>query len=334
MLRKLSIVLFISVLLAGGFLSFPHARAQLDIESGDISFDINPEVPKPNETVTINIGSYVVSLDTFYIEWYQNDVLQLAGFGEKQFNFTSGQVGETVVIEVRIKEDEKSEPLFVKRVVSKPGAIDALWQAIDSYTPPFYKGKALPSSEGIIKVSVIPSFRVGIKNVSPKNVIYEWKKNFELIPEKSGYGKNTLSFKQSYLNSEEKISVTATEVTENGTAKANLSFKPYNPKIVFYEKDPLLGITFNKGISESTELTKNDKTIIAAPYFVNPEDQNNDDLVYTWSLNGSELSTPEIKNQIVLRGTNEPGTAILKLAIESVSKLFLSVTKQIELNLR
>lgn len=324
-----SMILFFGV----AFVVTPHTSAQVNIEPSDIFLEINPEVPEPGQTVRVKMGSYVFSIDELYTEWQENGVTKLAGFGEKTFQFGAGKIGETKVITLIVKNEPTGNVIYKKQIVSKPSGLDILWQASDSYTPPFYKGKALPTSEGIVKIIALPTFQVGTQSISPKNVIYNWKRNFEPVTQASGYGKNVISIKQSYLQDEETISVVANEPTEGGTAKGSLLVKPFDPKIIFYKKDPLLGIDFHNGINSSTSLSTDDTTLVAIPYFMSPKNILDPDLSYTWKLNDSEISTPAIKNQIVLRGTQDPGVATLDLAIESAKKLFLSVKNQISLNL-
>lgn len=308
--------------------------AQTNIEPDDLFFTINPEDPEPGQTVYVALNSYVFSVDELYIEWLENNTIKLAGIGQKKFQFKAGNIGETKLVTLTVRQEQGGDVIFRKNIVSKPAGLDILWQAVDSYTPPFYKGKALPPNEGIVKIIALPDFQVGTKTVAPKDVIYNWKRNFQLVNQASGYGRNTISIKQSFLVDEEKINVTANEPKEGATAKGALTIKPYNPKIVFYKKDPLFGVDFNNGITTETTLSKSDTTILAIPYFVSPRNVLDTDLEYTWKLNSKEISTPRIKNQIVLRGSSEPGVASLELTIESAKKLFLTVKKQLTLNLQ
>jgi len=43
-----------------------------------------------------------------------------------------------------------------KEIVIEPAQLDILWESTDSYVPPFYEGKALPSIESTIKVVALP----------------------------------------------------------------------------------------------------------------------------------------------------------------------------------
>ncbi len=300
-MMKKSLMFLISgiILCSVAFLTVSSTQAQVNIEPSDIFLRITPEVPEPGQSVKISMGSYVFSIDELYMEWQENNVTKLTGFGEKNFQFNAGAVGETKVVTVIIRNEKDGNVIYRKQIVSKPSGLDILWQATDSYTPPFYKGKALPSTESIVKIIALPTFQTGTQIVSPKNVIYNWKRNFEPVTAASGYGKNIISIKQSYLTDQERISVVANEPTEGGTAQASLLVKPFDPKIVFYRKDPLLGIDFHNGIDKEMQLSTDDTTLVAMPYFVSPKNILDPDLSYVWKLNDTEISTPAIKNQIV-----------------------------------
>ncbi len=330
MLKK-SVVLLLLITLFS--LNVPILRAQTRIEPTDLFFDIFPEVPEPGQIVKVKLGSYVFSVDELYTEWTEDGVLKLAGVGEKAFQFNAGNIGETKLITLIVKDTPNGTIVFKKNIVSKPSGLDLLWQATDSFVPPFYKGKALPSSEGIVTVIALPHFQTGTQIVPAKNVIYTWKRNHQPVNQASGYGKNSISIKQSFLVEEEKLSVVAHEPTEGGTALGSLTIKPYTPKILFYKKDPLLGIDFSNGINTTTSLGAKDTTVVAMPYFISPKNILDTDLAYAWKLNDSEITTPPIQNQLVLRGTSEPGTATLELNIESAKKLFLTAKNKITLEL-
>ncbi len=330
---KRCIVVIIFVCIAMFSLHSSLTMAQTAIEPGDLFFEISPEVPEPGQLVKVKLNSYVFSVDELYIEWQEDGKIRLAGTGEKTFQFSAGNIGETKLVTLIVRPQAGGNIIFRKDIVSKPSGMDILWMAVDSYTPPFYKGKALPTSEGVVKIMALPNFQVGTKSVEPKNVIYNWKRNYEPITKASGYGRNIISIKQSFLVDEEKMTVVANEPTEGGVAKGTLTIKPYNPKIVFYKKDPLLGIDYNHGMTESMQLGATDTTLVATPYFISPRNVLDPDLLYTWKLNDSTISTPSVKNQIVLRGTTDGGAASLELAIESAKKLFLETKKKIILEL-
>jgi hypothetical protein len=92
-----------------------------------------------------------------------------------------------------------------KEVILAPQDAAILWEAVDSYAPPFYEGKKLPSPESIVRIASIPNF-LGIKqSSSTKNAVYVWSRNKSVIPDAGGYGKilflfNTTAFDQVNLS--------------------------------------------------------------------------------------------------------------------------------------
>lgn len=303
---------------------FSPVSAQTDFSNNDISIETIPEIPGPYEDVQVKLISYSYNLDQLNITWLEDGKVGLTGTGEKNFSFISPGLGQTRTVEVRITLPDGE--LFSRKIITKPSNVDLLWQGVDAYTPPFYRGKALPTSEGVLRVVAMTSF--------PNNKsVYSWRRNYNAVQDASGYGKNSFTFKNSYLNKIENISVTSNNTEDGSVAQKNIALSLFTPKIIFYEKDPLLGILYNKGITDSVSVGKSDKTLVAEPYFVSPRDPLATDLLYTWKINTKEIDNPDQPNTIVIRSGNESGTAKIDLSIESISKLFLNVKKSLSVNL-
>jgi len=81
--------------------------------------------------------------------------------------------------------------------------VDILWQG-ETYTPPFYKGRALWSSQSRITFLAIPH-GAGIGN--PANLTYRWTQNGTVLGNINGIGKNTLSFTDSVLSKPQTIKI-------------------------------------------------------------------------------------------------------------------------------
>lgn len=315
--------IFLALLLSS-FLCFSYVSAQTDFSGNDISIETIPEIPGPYEDVHVKLISYSYNLDQLNITWIEDGKTGLTGIGEKNFIFTSPGLGGLKTVEVKVILPNGE--LFDKKIITKPSDVDLLWQGVDAYTPPFYRGKALPSSEGILRVVAMTSF-------ANNKSVYSWRRNYNAVQDASGYGKNSFTFRNSYLNKVENISVTSTNTDDGSVAQKSIGLSLYTPKIIFYEKDPLLGILYNKGITDSVSVGKSDKTLVAEPYFVSPHDPLSTDLLYTWKINGKEIDNPDQPNTIVIRSGNQSGTAKIDISIESISKLFLSVKKSLTVNL-
>src|SRR5688572_16598777 len=85
----------------------------------------------------------------------------------------------------------------------KAQEVDLLWQA-ETYTLPFYKGKALWSKESRVKLLAIPR-GPGVGN--PLNLTYKWTKNGTVLGNINGVGKNTIAFTDSIISRPQTIQV-------------------------------------------------------------------------------------------------------------------------------
>src|SRR3989339_257812 len=109
--------------------------------STDILVDIVPPNPAPNENVTINLKSYAYDLNSVLISWSINGKVSASGIGKKSFSTVAGKAGEekNVVVTISLPDGTTDTKITIK-----PSVMVLLWQANDSFVPPFYKGKTQP----------------------------------------------------------------------------------------------------------------------------------------------------------------------------------------------
>ncbi len=193
----------------------------------------------------------------------------------------------------------------------------------DTYTPPFYKGKALHSYNGSFKVIALPEFiDMSGKIIDPKELIYSWSKNGNVVADSSGYGKSTfISSQTSYLREGEDITVEVSAPRDNIVAQRNITIKPTVPKIIFYENSPLHGVVYEKSLSGSFGLKNEEISIIAEPFFFSIPSRNSSNLETTWKLNGSTVYNSQNKTDITLRKVGDTGASNLGITIQNKAKL-------------
>src|SRR3989338_2221189 len=134
-----------------------------------ITFSTTPKTPGANESVLVTMNSYAVNLGTANITWYVNKEPIKNGTAETSLTLRTGDFGEKVTIDVVIIT---TEGLTVnKQFIIAPAEVDMLWEA-QTYTPPFYKGKALPTYKSLVRVIAIPRFNSVTS--SPAKYFYKW----------------------------------------------------------------------------------------------------------------------------------------------------------------
>ncbi len=323
-LGKLKIV-FLLALIFSPFFSFAQLRV------GDVVLTISPENPKEGEQITATLTSYATNLNVAYISWLTNDSLVTEGVGKKIFYFNAGDLNTDINLTARINTTEGDT--ILKTITISPTEIDLLWEATDSYVPPFYKGKALIAQEGTYKVVAIPNvYSLGGK-INPLNLSYTWVRDGTVSQNYSGWGKNYYIFKNSYLEKENEIEVSAVDILGKVKPVGKTTLETFTPKVIFYKKNPEFGLDLSKGIQNNYNLDKEGETLVAVPYFFSPKNLNKDELKFEWTIDEDRISTPTNKNEISLKGEEgNSGTSVIKLLIKNTKTLFQELETSINVN--
>lgn len=301
------------------------------VSPDSISVNLTPENPAPNENVTITLTSYVSNLDSVLISWFVNEKKSSSQIGEKSFSVSAPGAGlETTVRVIVSLPDGQIE----KRIIIKPSVMVLLWQAIDSYVPPFYRGKAMPTLDSEIKVVALPEIRNKTGAVNPKNMTYAWKLNYNNEVGGSGYGKSFFTYINDYLENGDNIEVIASTIDGQSSLRASIDISATQPQISFYKNDIKLGILWEQALSDGHKIQGDEiETIIAEPYFISPKEIWSPRLLWNWSINDTKIEILGFRqDSIPLKvESGVSGVSRLKLEIENQNQLLETVSKEINI---
>lgn len=161
-------------------------------------------------------------------------------------------------------------------------SVTLLWEA-SSYTPPFYKGKALYGTGVRVTILAYPSASLG----NPDALTYTWKKNGTVDGAQSGIGK------RSFVLYEEMFSDSPLIIVEvsNGTKKefGALRIQQESPFVLFYENRPLEGVALEQSLPNNITKEIGTFTLEAYPYFFSGTSRMSDSLTYSWSVNNKHI---------------------------------------------
>jgi len=323
---------FILSILVLGIINIPCfslAENQIDVTDGDINVSINPSNPIPYENITITISSYSTDLNKASISWQSENNTPLSGIGKTSYTIKAGAADISIPITININPVGGTNTI-TKQIYITPSEMDIMWEAVDGYTPPFYKGKSLPTSGSLIKVVAIPSSNT-IKTGSG-SITYTWKNSDSVVEDASGYNKNYYTFKNSLFDNTNNISVTASSVSGNYNAEKDIEIPVYKPKIVFYKKSPTEGIVYDNALTDNSFMSEDEMTIVAEPYFISLKGNENK-FLYTWQINGKNIDTPQKRTELTIRPSTRGGYAKIGLTMENLSELFQKVSGQLKLEL-
>ena len=330
MLKRASLIL--SVL---AVVFFPCARLVHAQASSEISVSVSPTNPGPNEAVTVSLTSYSFNLQTAQINWTATGQPSSSGIGVSNYTIMTKGLGTSTTVNVTIIP--VGSIAIQESLVITPMTVDMLWEATDSIVPPFYEGKAMPTSESVVKFVAIPQIKgANGSYLPPSGFVYNWSENYTADAANSGYGVNSYQAFMDYLNPDKYMSVDVSNSDGTVATSGNITLSPVDPKIEWYAASPLYGPLFNHALDGSYTVVGNDTSLMAEPYFFSPGTPLSRDLAYTWKLNDAAIDTPSIPNTLFLHRdtTTETGTATLSVEINNASKLFQDLTSNLTLNLQ
>ncbi len=277
---------------------------------------ITPQYPEPNQTVNVHLENYAYNLNTLEVVWSLNGVEQKRGIGEKDFQFTVGALGTPSTVSV-------STSAFSGSVQVVPTSMDIIWQA-QTYTPPFYKGRALYTYQSDVEFIAIPAI-VGTNGalMDPKTLVYTWTRNGTVIGAASGYGKNVFKTSSGVLARALTIQVDATTPDNSIKTTRTIELGGISPEIVLYENHPLYGMLYNTALPETFNLSTKEIAVSAVPYFFGVARRDAPTLSYEWKMNGSTIANQANPASLVLRQPEGSGggDASISLSIQDIQNM-------------
>lgn len=310
------------------FLILPTHIIRAQIFS-DTFLQITPQNPRSREEVAVEIKTSQIDLNRAQISWFVNDTPVHSGIGESGIRFVTGSVGISIRVTASIETFNGNN--LTRSITIRPSEVDILWNPI-SYTPPFYKGKALSSSAGLVILSAIPNI-VGKngKRIDSGDLIYTWRERGVVLGNASGFGKQQIILENGHV-SQRPLSVSVTVTSFDGflESKQNINIPIHEPQIVFYKKHPLEGTLYEQALDNSFALQDEELVIRAEPFFFSLDDVINNLLRYRWKINDRDISIPlnEQGNEVTIRREgDESGVAKISIEIANFNTPFRVLQK-------
>jgi len=292
--------------------------------SQSVEVKVTPEYPGPNEDVTIDIVSYQTDLQRAKITWESGGKVLSSGFGVVKQSIRTKNVGEKISLAITIRT---YEGLYITKSVSVlPLDLEMQWEA-STYTPPFYRGKALPSPRSEIKVVALPNFTdANKKRVSDKDLVYVWRAQNGTILNQ-GYGKNfAYTLAPDGVGFERPVDVEVSSLNNALRAKKRFFITSFSPMIQLYEDNPLLGIVYDQTLKQEVVLLNDEIAVRGEPFFFSRAQKDTGKLTYQWAQNGkrvgNETESGIIFRQEVDQESEADNSSRIDLSIKNLENVF------------
>lgn len=251
-----------------------------EIGGGDVGIVSNPRHPAPLSEVRLSLNDYNTSTIGASTYWFVDGVELVDMRNERSITLTSGALGEETVVRAEMRS--ATLPTISMTHTIRPIEIDIILEA-DTYTPNFYKGRALPTPESSVRAFAYVHTGDG---TSPDALAYKWKFGETVLSGGPVKGKYQVDITVPRLNGG-RLSV------EVYTAEGELIGTEYvvvgsvKPLLLFYEYSPLHGL-IQKTSSDTLTVSAPNTTLYAEPYFLNTQNITND-ATFTWKVRGREV---------------------------------------------
>jgi hypothetical protein len=293
-----------------------------------------PSIPKPGETVSVQITAYSTDLNKAKITWTLDGKVITSQTGATTFKFLAPQSGKVSTLVITIEKEGGGT--LTKTIVVSPADVDLIYEA-QTYAPPFYKGKKRFTSEAVIKFIAVPNFVTSKGNKVPvSDLVYTWKVNGSVQQSVSGYGKNVFSAKGTLIERPTQVTVEVSAINSTLKASQTINYRSSAPEVVLYENNPILGVVYEKAIQGSFNLDRPQVDFEAVPYFFSGNYKDSSSISYAWSLNGTAITSKGInENYLVLRNDkNEEGKALINVGVQHGSNMLQNAQSMLELNFK
>lgn len=186
-----------------------------------------------------------------------------------------------------------------------------------SSAPPLYPGKPLVPLGGSVRVVAVADLRTaaGVQ-LDPNTLSYTWVVDGTEEVGASGTGKRVLIVASplQYRSGTVEVTVRSPDGLKSGMASLNLASA--DPVMRIYERDPLMGVRFDKALGDTYTLTGSEASLYAAPFSFPTALRAP---LLSWYVNGTLAQTG---NLVTLRPTGQGrGTASVSVTGASSGSL-------------
>lgn len=284
---------------------------------GENAFDVtlSPLYPSPHSSVRLSFLSSSLDLTNATIDASVNKKSIYSG-SVAPVTIPLGEAGVPVTVSLTLTTNGTH---YTQTTVVVPEDVSLIAEPVAS-VPPLYPGKPRVPLEGSVRVVAIAGFKDrGGKEFDPATLSYAWTVDGTTIANGSGIGHTSLLVASPLQYRTREVSVVVTTQDGSLIGGDSLSLTGEEPTIRLYEQDALLGLRFDRALTDSYTLTATEATLYAAPFsfpLVKGPPQ------IQWTLNGEAAQTG---STITMRpsGTGQ-GTASLSVTASGGDTLSVS----------
>lgn len=295
-----------------------------------LTLDARPASPAPNAPVRLDVKSDTLDLSRSAITWTVNGNEFADGVGLQGIDIRTGPLGSETIVEASV---EGADGVVSASRTFRPTEVDLLWES-DAYTPPFFRGRSLPSAGSTLTLHALARFTRGVESTPSSEITYSWSADGVVLPSLSGRGKSSVQIPGPSLYGSKRISVGAASADGGLTGEASVIISSVEPVLRLYMNHPLFGVLYNRALGSNTAIADSEMTFIVAPLYApaHPQDRA---FQYAWRVDGTAIEADrEDPAQITLSSEREGGGATITLSLTHATNWYLDAAGEWGMTLR
>lgn len=315
-----------ATVLAALFIALPvYAQFDAGVFGTNISIALSPQYPAPLQSVHLTVNAAGIDLTESTIVWRAGGKVIAQGTGKNSADIIAGPLGSETAIGVSVTASDGSQ--YGAQAIVAPTQLDLL-AGSDSYTPPFYLGRALPSAGTNLILQALPHFKRNNGTlIADSDITYTWKQDGQVLGSISGRGRSFAIIPIVHLYGGNTITVEAesSDGTRSGETTVNVPLS--QPVLDLYEDHPLYGVLYSGALHTSTHIPDSEMAFAAIPYFAEARAINDPQLSYDWRVNDTRISpSAGSPQEITINADNSSGQAALSLEVTHATNYYFDAT--------
>ncbi len=303
----------------------PAQAQEIDIPGSAtaLAISMSPQNPAPQSQVRLTLTSPIYDLKSSTITWRVAGTVLAQGVGVTTADVTTAGVGQSTSVSVSVSSSQGESSASVTII---PSRVSLLWEA-QSYTSPFYKGRALPAAGGTIKILALAQLSAGGGVFAPDTLTYTWRRNDTVLGSISGRGKSAITIPAPMLFGTDIISVVVSAPNGAATGEASLQLQDEQTDLMLYLDHPLFGTLFHRALGNSTDITEVEMTFAAYPLFAPVSRALDSKLSYAWRVNQAGVAADKTAaNELTINAANSSGSAFVELSVTHATNFFFDAS--------
>ncbi len=230
-----------------------------------LTLEITPSLPEPQTPIQIRVTGSAQNLQDATAEWYVDGARAPHLGADLVTTITAPRFGTSVTVGVVVTSGDST---FGSTRTIRPASVDLLWDT-DTYVPPTYRGRRLPSSQATVQLEAYPRVAGNDGKLLSRGALsYTWKKNGATLADISGRGRANATLPAPRLFSTDTITVEVSAPSQGVVANNSVRVTSVDPFVQLYYDHPLFGVLFHRELGVFTTIYDSEARIIAEPFLL------------------------------------------------------------------